>query len=407
MNRSLRSPVRLVPTAPCGKPPRRGFTLVELLVVIAIIGVLVALLLPAIQAAREAARRAQCINNVKQVALGIINYESNQGALPPGRLSPDWVTNTATNTPSQGHTNHEGVQQTAQQSTGFYSVHVRVLPYMEQGNVFRLINFNVAQTKQMVDSSGAPLNINYNAYNTAQGLFICPSDPNTGRIVSENNYRVNFGGSTPGGGARTRNLQTDINPRPADAWPCTGNGAFTISKDGKGLSVKTFTDGMSTTAIVSERTKGSGASEASIQTIDDMITSPTRPDTAAVTTAIDTLVEQCTAYSPQVSQFNFSGPGRWLDGEEYSNGWPFAGYDSTQYNHVAPPNWSTPDCGMTSAISDTPGEHMIVAPRSAHNGIVVLAFGDGHAANITDGVDILVWRAMGSRDGEEGVSVNF
>jgi prepilin-type N-terminal cleavage/methylation domain-containing protein/prepilin-type processing-associated H-X9-DG protein len=63
---------------------RRGFTLVELLVVIAIIGILVALLLPAIQSAREAARRAQCSNNLKQIALGILNYESSKKEFPPG-----------------------------------------------------------------------------------------------------------------------------------------------------------------------------------------------------------------------------------------------------------------------------------------------------------------------------------
>src|SRR5688572_29808677 len=71
-------------------PSRRrlvGFTLVELLVVIAIIGILVALLLPAIQAAREAARRTKCQNNLKNIALAVLNYESSNDELPPGSLN--------------------------------------------------------------------------------------------------------------------------------------------------------------------------------------------------------------------------------------------------------------------------------------------------------------------------------
>src|SRR5436305_14134047 len=76
---------------------RPGFTLVELLVVIAIIGILVALLLPAIQSAREAARRSQCVNNLKQTGIGILNYESAKKKFPPGRVGCDGITATASN----------------------------------------------------------------------------------------------------------------------------------------------------------------------------------------------------------------------------------------------------------------------------------------------------------------------
>ena len=77
-----------------GRPTSLGFTLVELLVVIAIIGILVALLLPAIQAAREAARRTQCTNHMKQLALAVQNYHDARKFLPPGAFStanrPGW-----------------------------------------------------------------------------------------------------------------------------------------------------------------------------------------------------------------------------------------------------------------------------------------------------------------------------
>lgn len=384
----------------------RGFTLVELLVVIAIIGVLVALLLPAVQAAREAARRTQCVNNVKQMALGAANYESAIKTFPPGRLSPDWAVNGAQ---QSGYTHYNSVQQNATTKTGFYSVHIWLLPYMEQANIYNMINFKVGQVLQMTTGGGTtPYNVNYNAYANAAGIFLCPSDANTGRIISENNYRANFGGATPFGGAKSSSEQTDLVTQTSDGFSVGGNGAFSIGR--AGLKAGEFTDGLSNTVFFAERTKGTDANkDAALPTKADMVTSPQREQgiAATMTAYRDKHFVACRDYAPKIDANNFMFPGRWGSGQDFSNGWPFAGYSNTQYNHVAPPNWSGYDCGIWSAISDTPGEHAIIAPRSEHTGTVVVAFGDGHTSLIDDAVDLAVWRAIGTRNGEETIDAQY
>ncbi len=136
------------------KCPRRGFTLVELLVVIAIIGVLIAMLLPAVQAAREAARRVQCLNNLSQLALAVQSYESAHESLPPGVINPMGpIESTA-----QGH---------------HISWLAHLLPQLEQQNAYDRLDFSA--------SAYAPQNAAVR--NWGASAFLCPSDPDSGRLA--------------------------------------------------------------------------------------------------------------------------------------------------------------------------------------------------------------------------------
>jgi prepilin-type processing-associated H-X9-DG protein len=370
-------------------------------VVIAIIGVLVALLLPAVQAAREAARRTQCINNIKQMALGAANYESAKGYFPPGRKRPDKETIATGKEAGGGYTSYpEGIVSGERYNN--FSVHVWILPYMEAGNIYNMIDFKKGQSKKMMnDAMTAPVNPHYQAYATAAGLFICPSDPNTGVVISENNYRVNFGGSTPFAGSSQLSATATPNPeftQPSTGFPAGGNGAFSMGFTG--LKAKTYTDGLSKTVFFAERTKGSGGTAGSPITVYDVQGLGQGNDIISIN--VEALLNACKASTTPSGDILY-GAGRWLPGEPWSNGWPFAGYDATQYNHVAPPNWPYPDCGSHTYIPDTPFEHAILTARSEHNGNVVIAFGDGHTSVVNDAIDLTVWRAIGTRNGEETV----
>lgn len=376
---------------------RAGFTLVELLVVIAIIGILVGLLLPAVQAAREAARRMQCSNNLKQIMLATLNYESSHKKMPPGRLAPDWSRNGSAR---RSYTSYGGVRQGAGSSdwTGFRSVHIFILPYMEQTNIYNLIDFGAPSSVRMT-RNGSPVNVNYQAYAQAASLFNCPSDAKSSNIVSENNYRYNFGGSTPFQGALDSRNNHNLSATLGEL-NCRGNGAFTIRD---ALKVGAYTDGLSNTTFFSERNKGSGNN---LRTSDpdnrfDIITMPGR--TRGLLDP-DMIMNNC-FNNPGPSRFHFNSAGRWLQGSDFSNGWPFAFYSSTMYNHVVGPNWQGYDCGTWSAIPDAPGEHAIIAARSFHTGGVNAAMGDGSVHFQSSNIDLLIWRALGTRDGGEVVSI--
>ncbi|MCA9110824.1 MAG: DUF1559 domain-containing protein [Planctomycetaceae bacterium] len=134
---------------------RRGFTLIELLVVVAVIAILVALLLPAVQQARETARRMQCRNNLKQIGLALHNYHDRSGCLPPSTV----------------------VQWNLSEPTGWWSWIARVLPDLEQGGLYANLNL----------SENAWQSCNQNKPFTSQRLnmLLCPSDPSAGNIFED------------------------------------------------------------------------------------------------------------------------------------------------------------------------------------------------------------------------------
>lgn len=137
---------------------RAGFTLIELLAVIAVIAILIAILLPAVQQAREAARRAQCVNNLKQMGVGLHSYHSSHGTFPPGFISslvdPNWTYQTG---------NTRSFPQELGPGWSFFAM---LLPYIEQENLHRSIRFDLP--------IAAPENAA--SRRTPVGLYLCPSD---------------------------------------------------------------------------------------------------------------------------------------------------------------------------------------------------------------------------------------
>lgn len=376
---------------------RAGFTLIELLVVIAIIGVLIALLLPAVQAAREAARRAHCTNNLKQIGIALHNYQGAFDAFPPGRMYPDWLSQARP--VASFYSNYNGLAAAPDPGvwTGFYSVHCHLLNYLEQRPAFHAMNFQAPNTDRLFASVNPHViqSPNYTAFALAQSTFLCPSDPNsTGDGVSENNYRYNFGGSTMQAGAANWNNNADRS-RP-------GNGAFTY---GKALRAADFRDGLSHTAIFAERDKGSGVDRDSMPpTRTDLITAPAR-NTGTLDAAGELAIyHSCLSYQPVPSSFNFTTPGRFMADSLWSNGWPYAWYMATMYNHVGTPNWPGQDCGAASATLDVPGEYAIISARSSHPGGVNVLAADGSVRFVKSSIDPAAWRAFGTRNLGEPIS---
>ncbi len=278
---------------------RPGFTLVELLVVIAIIGILVALLLPAVQAAREAARRTQCNNNLKQMALAVHNYHDVYHAFPFAY---------------QQNISH----------------HARLLPFMEQTNLHDMINFQVSYS----DPS------NLAVMNTKVGGFVCPSDINQlpSSLGATNNYYGNMG-------TTILYQAPSTNPSNSNFGFPEHNGSFSASV---AVRFGDVLDGTSNTALFSEKNRGDGSNGIS-SPASDTYQPGTYPATA------DQAMADCLAVNTlDLSKQGFSNVGApWLR--------PY--HSTTVYYHILPPNTRScmypPGRIATTAGSRHPGGVMI------------------------------------------------
>ena len=158
---------------------RRGFTLVELLVVIAIIGILIALLLPAVQAAREAARRSQCVNNLKQMGIAPQNYHDIQRVFPPAKIGDGFQ--------SSGWSPNFVVLNT----TGF----VLLLPHIEQQAMYQRYNFNLPSSLSTnygkpIASGASNTTWNQQVFSVPLPAYTCPSDNNPAHVGNPYNANV-------------------------------------------------------------------------------------------------------------------------------------------------------------------------------------------------------------------------
>jgi prepilin-type N-terminal cleavage/methylation domain-containing protein/prepilin-type processing-associated H-X9-DG protein len=320
---------------------RIGFTLIELLVVIAIIGVLIGLLLPAVQKVREAAQRMKCASNLKQFGLAMHSYHDAMQFFPGVRDSYPLA----------------------------FSAHAHLLPFVEQDAIYRQIDFTGAK-----GATSTYKGVNATAAALAVPIFSCPSD--VGSVQGGN-------GATPGVVFGGTNYVT-----------CTGSGNSTsgvingdyVTADGlfvllgpsgrPPLAIRDIVDGTSNTAAMSESTYGDGsaalgspaAPQNPMTLAKDINGSAMDPATCAATTT----------YTGQRGD-------RWING----------GYLSTAYNHYLTPNSTTPDC-LNSA-----NNYGLKGARSRHPGGVNLLLADGSVRFVSNTINPTTWTALATRAGGE------
>ena len=341
---------------------RPAFTLIELLVVIAIIGVLIALLLPAVQAAREAARRSQCSNNLKQLGLAVHNYHDSLGSLPWGQMEDDhWMD---------------------------FSGLVPILPFLEQAPLYNALNMMDVWTASSPAKPGYAPNTTVTQATVAG--FLCPSDPDRLTTPSgHSNYAFNSGSSP-------------------DSVSIQGpfNGMFIGADPNTVLNTRVFgfrdiLDGLSGTAMMSEKVKGVGGFD-----------SPRVWDATNPTSNVYTLASPgdlttpgpyyaaCKAFVPQPGNSGQlqTGQGYNSDVAGIGGAWQVGYPSQTRYTHVMPPNnWS---CDVGSGGASQFGAH---TASSRHSAGVNVVMGDGSTRFVRSTVAKEVWWAIGTKANNETV----
>jgi len=328
----------------------RGFTLIELLVVVSVIAALMAFLLPAVQSAREAARRIECVNHLKQIGLALQSYESTYRFFPGVETPSGTIA-------GQSYSNHA------------YSPLARILAQLDQGPLFNASNLTAQAT--LPDSLWANLTV----MSTSVSVFLCPSDgtsaaPGYGRV----NYRFNLG---PGPWFAPAPLKQEA-----------GDGPFTTHRF---YSPASYSDGLSQTIGVSERLQGNwlegiwssgdyvltGVGDSLMGHIPHFLT-------------IDWVVSVCASASPTLPIETRSG-----------ESWFLSGYHFTDYNHCATPNSPIRDCSIYSFKENIHWRTLhegVFAARSRHPGGVNTLLMDGSVRFVHDATNLAVWRALATRN---------
>lgn len=369
---------------------RAAFTLVELLVVMAIIGILVSLLLPAVQSIRATARRTECSNNLRQISIAVHAYHSALRRFPENQIGPGVPVTSPT---SASVFESRTLQTTGDYTTGYYSWLVPLLPHIEQDNVHRLFDMSLNNG----DGNSYRVSIDHHnaeAVSTIIGTYLCPSD-----IPNEENDVI-LGSANPAPGSYVANAGWPSYATGFDgerATPGKYNGVIAlvhpsnpVSWHGRSrVSMKHVTDGTSTTALISERVIQQGNSADAIDQGD--------PRTRSLH-----ILERYETLSEIVDQMSSSHAHVFESahiGRSWSSGSPLV---APTYMHVQPPNSVMGHYNTSMDEGD-----FVVTAGSEHVDGVNLGMVDGSVRFVTDSVAYEVWWAIGGRDDGRTETLEF